>query len=101
EDFAIVREASMVPEIEAAFRAYAQLDEAAWAATDPDDGDAVRGVVEKLAELADALPPEQSPRVESVRLALARLGGRLARLCAAGGLAPATDGVLDQIATEL
>ncbi|HEY1816225.1 MAG TPA: serine/threonine-protein kinase [Kofleriaceae bacterium] len=101
EDFAIVREASMVPEIEAAFRAYAQLNEAAWAATDPDDGDAVRGVVEKLAELADALPPEQSPRVESVRLALARLGGRLARLCAGGGLAGATDGAIDQIATEL
>ena len=101
EDFAIVREASMVPEIEAAFGAYAQLHEAAWAATDPDDGDAVRGVVEKLAGLADSLPPEQSPRVESVRLALARLGGQLARLCNAGGLAAATDGALDQIATEL
>ena len=101
EDFAIVREASMVPEIEAAFRAYAQLQEAAWAATDPDDADAVRAVVEKLSELADALPPEQSPRVESVRLALARLGGQLARLCGGVGHPSIASGVLDEVATEL
>ncbi|HEX4449513.1 MAG TPA: serine/threonine-protein kinase [Kofleriaceae bacterium] len=95
DDFAIVREASMVPEIEAAFAAYARLHEAAWAATDPDDSDAVRVVVDRLAELADALPPEQSPRVESVRLALARLGGQLVRL------ATISDTALDAIATEL
>jgi eukaryotic-like serine/threonine-protein kinase len=95
DDFAIVREASMVPEIEAAFAAYARLHEAAWAATDPDDRDAVRNVVDKLAELADALPPEQSPRVESVRLALARLGSQLARVAASSEL------TLDAIATEL
>jgi hypothetical protein len=92
DDFAIVREASMVPEIEAAFAAYARLHEAAWAATDPDDSDAVRSVVDRLAELADALPPEQSPRVESVRLALARLASQLARSDA---------GATDAIATEL
>ncbi|HEY1550703.1 MAG TPA: protein kinase [Kofleriaceae bacterium] len=92
DDFAIVREASMVPEIEAAFAAYARLHEAAWAATDPDDSDAVRSVVDRLAELADALPPEQSPRVESVRLALARLAAQLAR---------GDDGAADAIATEL
>ncbi len=94
DDFAIVREASMVPEIEAAFAAYARLHEAAWAATDPDDSDAVRGVVDRLAELADALPPEQAARVESVRLALARLGAQLARLAT-------SDAGLDAIATEL
>jgi eukaryotic-like serine/threonine-protein kinase len=101
EDFAIVREASMVPEIEASFRAYAQLHEATWAATDPDDGEAVRAVVEKLAELADALPPEQSPRVESVRLALARLGSQLARIASVGGLVAIPTGALDAVATEL
>ncbi|MEP6864226.1 MAG: hypothetical protein ABJE66_26640, partial [Deltaproteobacteria bacterium] len=101
EDFAIVREASMVPEIEAAFAAYARLQEATWAAADPDDTDAIRAAIERLAELADALPPEQSPRVESVRLALARLGSQLARLVAISNLAAIPAGTLDAIATEL
>ncbi|HET9989383.1 MAG TPA: serine/threonine-protein kinase [Kofleriaceae bacterium] len=101
EDFAIVREASMVPEIEAAFAAYARLQEATWAATDPDDTDAIRTAIERLAELADALPPEQSPRVESVRLALARLGNQLARLVAISNLAAIPAGTLDAIANEL
>ena len=79
----------MVPEIEAAFDAYARL-----AAGDvgrrpiPTTREAVRAVVERLAELADALPPEQSPRVESVRLALARLGNQLARVAAASATPP-------------
>jgi hypothetical protein len=101
EDFAIVREASMVPDIEAAFQAYAHLQEATWAAVDPDDADAVRTVIERLAELADALPPEQSPRVESVRLALARLGNQLARLAGVSSHAAVPPGALDAIATEL
>jgi len=101
EDFAIVREASMVPEIGAAFAAYARLLQATWAAADPDDGDAVRTVVERLAELADALPPEQSPRVESVRLALARAGNQLSRLAAAASQRAIQPGTLDAIATEL
>jgi len=101
EDFAIVREASMVPEIEAAFAAYARLQEATWAAVDPDATDTVRTVIERLAELADALPPEQSPRVESVRLALARLGNQLARLVAISNLAAIPTGALDAIANEL
>src|SRR3569623_1668259 len=50
EDFAIVREASMVPEIEKAFEAYARLQQATWAAADPADTDAIRTVVERLAE---------------------------------------------------
>ncbi len=101
EDFAIVREASMVPDIEAAFQAYVRLQEATWAAVDPDDADTVRAVVERLAELADALPPEQSPRVESVRLALARLGNQLARLASTTSLAVVPTGALDAIANEL
>jgi hypothetical protein len=101
EDFAIVREASMVPEIEAAFEAYVRLHQSTWAASDPEDGDAVRAVVERLAELADALPPEQSPRVESVRLALARLGNQLARVTAAVSHDTQPAGALDLIATEL
>jgi hypothetical protein len=101
EDFAIVREASMVPEIERAFEAYARLHQATWAAADPDDADAVRTVVERLAELADAMPPEQSPRVESVRLALARAGNQLARIAGAASHAAITHGTADAIATEL
>ena len=37
QDFAIVREASMVPEIEATFEAYCHLEKATWEASDPDD----------------------------------------------------------------
>ncbi|HTR52652.1 MAG TPA: hypothetical protein VMJ10_18180 [Kofleriaceae bacterium] len=101
EDFAIVREATMVPEVESVFDAYARLHQATWAAADPDDGDAVRAVAQRFAELADALPPEQSPRVESVRLALARLGGQLARIAAATSRDGLPAGALDTAATEL
>jgi hypothetical protein len=44
----------------AAFDAYVRLHQATWAAADPTDSDAVRLVVERVGELADALPPEQS-----------------------------------------
>jgi hypothetical protein len=101
EEFAIVREASMVPEIEAAFGAYTALQQATWAASDPDNGEAVRTVVERVGELADTLPPEQSPRIESVRLALARLGNELARVTAAGSHAKVPRAAIDSIAIEL
>ena len=101
DDFAIVREASMVPEVEAAFDAYVRLRQATWAASDPDDREAVRTVVERLAEVADALPPEQSPRVESVRLAIARLANQLARVTAATSHDTVPSGALDAIADEL
>ena len=101
EEFAIVREASMVPEVEAAFEAYARLHQATWAASDPDNDEAVRTVVERVGELADTLPPEQSPRVESVRLAIARLGNELARITAAGSHAKVPIDAIDAIANEL
>jgi hypothetical protein len=101
DDFAIVREASMVPELEQSFHAYAQLQQATWEAADPDDIDALRTVLERLGELTDALPPEQSPRVESVRLALARLGNQLARLTSVASQHAVPAGTLDAIATEL
>ena len=101
DDFAIVREASMVPELEAVFHAYARLQQATWEAADPDDGDALRAVVERLGELTDAFPPEQSPRVESVRLALARLGNGLVRLTGVASQQAVAAGTLDAIATEL
>ena len=101
EDFAIVREASMVPEVEAAFDAYVRLQQACWAAADPDDRDAVRSVVERLGELADALPAEQSPRVESVRLSLARLGNHLAQITAVTSQAAVPRAALAELAGEL
>ncbi|HSD90323.1 MAG TPA: protein kinase, partial [Kofleriaceae bacterium] len=101
DDFAIVRDASMVPEVESSFAAYAKLNEATWEAADPDDAEAVRTVVERLGELADALPPEQSPRVESVRLALARLSNQLTRLTSVSNQEAVLAGTLDAIATEL
>lgn len=101
DDFAIVREASMVPDLEAAFRAYSHLQEATLKNATLLDGDHAHGIVERLSELADALPPEQSPRVESVRLALARLGNHLARLNSATTLASLPGSFIDDVATEL
>lgn len=102
DDFAIVHEASMVPDIEAAFHAYGQLREAAAESPEAkDDIDRVRTVVERLSELADALPPEQSPRVESVRLALARLGNQLARLASLTSLTAIDPATIDIAATEV
>lgn len=101
EDFAIVREASMLPEITRSFEAYAHLQSATWAAADPDDLDALRTVVERLAELAAALPSEQSPRVESVRLALARTANLAARITASASRATIPDGALSELADEL
>jgi eukaryotic-like serine/threonine-protein kinase len=102
DDFAIVRDASMVPEVEASFQAYTELHAATWQAVDPDDLDALLALVERLGELADALPAEQSPRVESVRLALARLGMHLTRLTAVSSQHGAVEtGTVDAIATEL
>ncbi|HEY5950539.1 MAG TPA: serine/threonine-protein kinase, partial [Kofleriaceae bacterium] len=101
DDFAILREASMVPEIGQSFRAYVQLQQATWQAADPENLEALREVVEQLGELTDALPPEQSPRVESVRLALARLGNQLTRLTAVTSQRGVESGTLDAIATEL
>ena len=101
DDFAVVCEASMIPEVGNAFGAYARLQQATWAAADPDDSDAVRAMVERLAELADALPPEQSPRVESVRLALARLGNMMSRITVTSSLSSLSAGTFEALAIEL
>lgn len=101
DDFAIVREASMVPDLEAAFFAYDHLQEVTSKPAAAGDGDHAHAVVERLSELADALPPEQSPRVESVRLALARLANQLARFTAAANLAAIPPSIVEGIATEL
>jgi len=101
DDFAIVREASMIPEVGSVFDAYARLQQATWAAADPDDEDAIKTVAERAGELADALPPEQSPRVESVRLALARTGNQLRRITTAASHATIPSGSLDALGLEL
>ena len=101
DDFAIVREASMIPEVGAVFEAYARLQQATWAAADPDDKAAIRTVAERVAELADAMPPEQSPRVESVRLALARTGNQLKQITAAASHATLPASSIDALGLEL
>lgn len=101
DDFAVVCEASMIPEVGAVFGAYHRLQQAAWAAADPDKSDAVRALVERLSELADALPPEQSPRVESVRLALARLGNAMSRITVTSSISSLEIATFDGLAIEL
>ncbi|MGE0547724.1 MAG: protein kinase [Kofleriaceae bacterium] len=101
DDFAIVREATMIPEVAAAFDAYARIQQSGWAAADTSDTKAARALVERIGELADALPPEQSPRVESVRLALVRLGNQLGRLTAAQSQAAVTPDTIEGLANEV
>jgi len=101
DDFAIVREASMIPEVGAVFEAYAHLQQATWAAADPDDEEAIHTVAERVGELADAMPPEQSPRVESVRLAIARIGNQLRRITAAASHASLPSAAIDALGLEL
>ena len=93
EDFAIAREATMVPAVERALDGYRGLLRAVWAASDPDDEAAVLAAVDALAELARSLPRAASPRVEAVRTALAELATLLdpvVRATGMSGIPPAT-----------
>jgi len=77
-------EASMVPELEGALTALANLQDQA-AATE-DDSAARRRSLDSLKQLADALPPALSPRVEALRLGLVTLYRSLESIAAARSL---------------
>jgi hypothetical protein len=101
EDFAIVREATMVPDVEQALDAYRAVLRATWAAADPDDAPAVLAAVDALAALPRALPRAMSPRVEAVRRALDDLAVRLDALVRAGGLSDVPASALDGLAPPI
>lgn len=73
EDFVIVREASMLPEVESVFAAYVALGNAVWPASDPRNRGALAALSDAISLLAQALPIGSSPRVDGVRIGLAQL----------------------------
>ncbi len=97
EDFAIVREATMVPAVELALDAYQQLMGATWAAADPDDTTALARACERLADLGKALPRAASPRVEALRDAIAAAARAVAVMVRASGRAAVPPASLDEL----
>ncbi len=83
-DMAAMAEASMVPELEAALAAYANLERCV--ARGNRSPQALRSALEALLRLAHDLPIASSPRVEALRVALHELVRALEPLAAAGSL---------------
>jgi hypothetical protein len=97
ENFAVVREATMVPDVEAVLAAYQGLAEAVLASADPGDTATLLGAVDRLAQLARALPRAGSPRVAAVRVALAQLATALGVMTRASGLSAIPIETLDNL----
>ncbi|HJL48943.1 MAG TPA: serine/threonine protein kinase, partial [Polyangiaceae bacterium LLY-WYZ-15_(1-7)] len=70
-DLVVLAEASMVPDLDAALRAYARL--AKIVEDQPRGGRGVRQAMDALAQLANELPVASSPRVEALRAGLLEL----------------------------
>ncbi|MFW5924666.1 MAG: serine/threonine-protein kinase [Myxococcota bacterium] len=84
EDVATLAEASMVPELESALRAYGQLQRTVASA--PRSGRGVGVALDGLTTLAQALPVASSPRVEALRSTLLALVRALEAVAAAPSL---------------
>ncbi len=95
EDFAIVREASMLPELEATFSAYVELQQQAWAKAN--DRPALLQICAALAALAQAMPTATSPRLDGVRSVISQLASKLRVLCNARCRADITDATIDAL----
>ncbi|MBP9086677.1 MAG: serine/threonine protein kinase [Kofleriaceae bacterium] len=95
EDFAIVREASMLPELEATFSAYVGLQQLTWA--DATDRPALLQMCSALAALAQAMPTATSPRLDGVRSVISHLASKLRVLCNARCRAEITDATIDAL----
>jgi len=83
DDLEVVRQATMVPEVETTLNAYVAAMQAGWRASDPHDGDALCHAAAQLGAIAEAMPVASSARVEAVRASLGRVGRALERLAAA------------------
>ncbi|MCE9577622.1 MAG: protein kinase, partial [Deltaproteobacteria bacterium] len=97
DDFAIVREATMVPEVETLLDAYADTSRALAAAADPDDLPALGAALAQVRRLADALPVAASPRTEALRLGLARAADAAIAIASAASQAAVPDQALDDL----
>lgn len=83
-DLMTFAEASMVPEIESAIRAYSSLTKIVAEA--PRNGRGARACLDALFKLARDLPNASSPRVEALRAELLRFGRALEAIAASGSL---------------
>jgi len=82
EDFLVLREASMIPDVERVFHAYAEaLRAAQHALAAPGEAARVRAALASLLRLARSLPPATSARVEALRSGILR-SARALELCA-------------------
>jgi hypothetical protein len=79
-DLAVVREATMVPEVAAVLDAYVAAMVAARRASGASERAAHTAAAAALAAVAEAIPVASSARVEAVRSALGRVGRALERL---------------------
>ncbi|NOY90695.1 MAG: serine/threonine protein kinase [Deltaproteobacteria bacterium] len=84
-DLMTMAEASMVPEIDTALRAYARLSQATRDASA--SGGGLRQALDALLELANDLPVASSPRVEALRAALLDFARALENVASSGSLA--------------
>lgn len=84
DDFKTMAEASMVPEIEEAFRAYTKLHQATR--TTERDGHGLVAAAETITGIADALPAAHSARIEAFRQSLAELARGLRLVGASSSL---------------
>ncbi|HTJ40982.1 MAG TPA: protein kinase [Kofleriaceae bacterium] len=101
DDFAIVREATMQPEVAALLDAYAEAGRALTGAVDPDDRDALAAALIQFRRLAEALPVAASPRTEALRAALGRAADAVAAIASAGSQASVSTNALDELETAL
>ncbi len=104
EDFAVAREASMVPEMRGALEAYAGAMRAAAGAADPDDRDATIAAVTAAGAFTRALGAMSTPRTDALRASLGRLVRALDQVVRARGqrdVDPALFGEVEQAAAVL
>jgi eukaryotic-like serine/threonine-protein kinase len=99
EDFAIVREASMLPELEATFSAYVALQQQAWGAST--DRTSNLEMCTKMANVAQALPTATSPRLDGVRSMITQLACGLRALCTARSRSDISDRVVIDSVAEI
>lgn len=100
EDFAIAREASMVPEVTGVLDAYASLVSATVRAADPDDRAASLAAVDAMSPLRAALDAVSGPRTEILRTNLARLARALGSLVRARSQRAAPLAAFDELAAS-
>jgi eukaryotic-like serine/threonine-protein kinase len=82
DDLAVIREATMVPEVAAVLDAYVVAVQTCWRARDASARTAHAATSAQLARVAETMPVASSARVEAVRSALGRVARALERLTA-------------------